>query len=142
MVRFFILFSLLFSIASSNEKESATKIIKAIVKVINTSSQEIWIDSEDQKITQLVNTKKLNFTNNCQDASVVILRKDSVLSDRCKEIPILVLDYNLLNKYDNSVSAFFWKKGRPNIVFLKDRIEKFNINLPLSYKIYEEETIW
>ena len=76
------------------------------------------------------------------EAQVHIIGKERKLEDGCERIPILVLDYDLLEIYENAVVAFFWKKGRPNIVFLKKRLEKFNIVLPESYKIYEEEKIW
>jgi len=39
------------------------------------------------------------------------------------------------------VGGFYWQKGRPNILFLKDNIDKYNIKLPSSMKQYIESEL-
>ena len=142
MFKFFIIISLLIPLSYADEKESATKIVKAMVNVINTSEQKIWIPEDDKNIFKLLNKGAFNITKKCENANLIILREKRLLAPKCMQKPLVILDYDLFNDYDNAVAAFFWKKGRPNIVFIKKRIEKFKITLPLSYEIYEEETIW
>lgn len=141
-MRTWLLIFLLFSSIHATEKESATKIIKAIISVISPKQQKVWVDKKNKNISQFIYLKSLNIKENCEDSNVLLLKSDVQLQKACKNLPALVLDYNLLNRYDNAVAAFFWKKGRPNIVFIKDRMKKFEIKLPMEYQIYEEETIW
>jgi len=39
---------------------------------------------------------------------------------------------------ENCVGAFFWKKGRPNILFIRERLRKKRIKLPPEYNRFIE----
>jgi hypothetical protein len=52
------------------------------------------------------------------------------------------LDYYLLDKIPQSFGAFFWKKGRPNIVFIKPRLKQQSLELSSELKPYIEEQVW
>ena len=127
---------------NASEKEYATKIIKNIVEVIDKSNTSVWIDSDDSGVLELLELKQLNVVKTCNNAKVLILSSEKSIPKSCIAKPILVLDYNLLEKHSNAVSAFFWQKGRPNIVFLKKRLQHFSISLPPTYEKYVEEQIW
>lgn len=144
MIRPILSVLLLVTFSFASEKESATKIVKAIVSTIDTDKKtlSVWIDNADQGVYKSLDTGILNIAKSCEDSEVLIVKKKLHLEEKCLQKPILVLDYDLLSVYDSSVSAFFWKKGRPNIVFIKSRLEKFDIKLPPSYEIYLEEEIW
>lgn len=142
MLKFFLLFFLSVSIAFASEINTATKIVEAITSVVNTNDASVWIEKEDIGIKKFLNTKAFTTSEECEDIGVFLIKKTHPFVLKCKNKPIVVLDYDLLKKYDNAVAAFFWKKGRPNIVFIKDRVKKFNIQLPKSYEVYQEERIW
>ncbi|MBC8237760.1 MAG: hypothetical protein H8E76_05965 [Helicobacteraceae bacterium] len=142
MLKFLLIVSLCYSFAFASEKETATKIVQAIVATVNTYDQAVWIQKNDKELLELLDVNRFNISDTCKDAGVLILQSSTSFSGACKDKPIVVLDYDILKDHKNAVAAFFWKKGRPNIVFIKDRIEKFNIVLPPSYEIYLEETIW
>lgn len=126
---------------NASEKEYATKIIKNLVEVIDKSNTSVWID-DDSDVTGLLELKQLNVVKTCKNAKVLILSSDKSIPKHCISKPVLVLDYDLLEKHNNAVSAFFWQKGRPNIVFLKKRLQHFSISLPSTYDKYVEEQIW
>jgi len=126
---------------NASEKEYATKIIKNLVEVIDKSNTSVWID-DDSDVTGLLELKQLNVVKTCKNAKVLILSSDKSIPKHCISKPVLVLDYDLLEKHSNAVSAFFWQKGRPNIVFLKKRLQHFSISLPSTYDKYVEEQIW
>jgi len=51
------------------------------------------------------------------------------------ERPILfVTDYRLLKNSFDIVGAFYWKKGRSQLLFIKNRLDAYNITLPTEYK--------
>ncbi|RLA70100.1 MAG: hypothetical protein DRG09_04090 [Epsilonproteobacteria bacterium] len=142
MFKFLSILLILGSLLNASEKEYASKIIKNLVEVIDKPNTSVWIDSYDTKVFGLFDLAKFNVVKSCKKAKVMILSSEKTIPKGCNTKPILVLDYELLEKHDNAVSAFFWKKGRPNIVFISDRIKHFSISLPASYDKYIEEKIW
>lgn len=142
MLKFFSLFLVLYSLLNASEEETATKIIQNLIEVIDKQNAKVWINSYDMKLIGAEGLKKFNLVKSCKEAKVLILSTVVVVPKECQNKPILVLDYDLLTRYNNAVSAFFWKKGRPNIVFISDRVKKFSISLPPSYSKYVEDQIW
>jgi len=59
-----------------------------------------------------------------------------------KKPKVFVLDYNLLSKIPESFGAFFFKKGRANIVLLAPVLKKQNIKVSKALDEYVEEKIW
>ncbi|HIP13235.1 MAG TPA: hypothetical protein EYG97_04480 [Arcobacter sp.] len=131
-----IIFSLLFitNFAFSSQIIISTKIISKIISAIH-SDAKIWIDNKEDYLN-IIDIEKLNIVSNCYIADVFITKGDVSLPSNCKNKPTLVFDYDLLYTNKNSVSAFFWKKGRPHIVFVKERLDKFNITIPSKYNSY------
>jgi hypothetical protein len=70
---------------------------------------------------------------------MALLAKKSV---KCKNVPIVALDYSLLKKDKNALGAFYWQKGRPNITFIANRLKKKGIKLPKEYERYIENNVW
>jgi len=138
----FILFIFCGSLLNASEKEYAAKIIKNIVEVIDTPKTLVWVDQEGSELIGSEGLKQLHIVKTCKEAKVLILLNGKGIPRSCVDKPILVLDYELLTKYSNAVSAFFWQKGRPNIVFIKKRLEKYSISLPSTYDKYVEDKIW
>ena len=127
---------------NASEKEYAAEIVKNLVEVIDKSNTSVWIDHDDSDLMESLELKQLNVVKTCKNAKVLILSSEKSIPKHCISKPILVLDYDLLAKHSNAVSAFFWKKGRPNIVFIKKRLQYFSISLPPTYEKYVEEQIW
>ena len=134
------MFLILGLMLNASEKEYAAKIIKNLVEVIDKSNTSVWVVSNDSDV--LGSLKQLNMAKTCKEAKVLILSSEKNMPKHCRAKPILVLDYDLLKKHSNAVAAFFWQKGRPNIVFLKKRLQHFSISLPPTYEKYVEEQIW
>lgn len=97
-------------------------------------------DIEIQKAFK--NVHRFNVVENFNDAKLIILSKNV---DKIKKFPkkhIFVLNYDLLETIPNSFGAFFWKKGRPNIVFIKPRLKEQLLKLSSELEPYIEEKIW
>ncbi len=49
--------------------------------------------------------------------------------------PILfVTDYRLLKNSFDIVGAFYWRKGRSQLLFIKNRLDAYHVTLPKEYE--------
>ena len=84
----------------------------------------------------LCNHKKYLCTNDMKKADLILLKRVTKVD---KNKPIFVLKYYLLRKYkDQAIGGFYWQKGRPNIIFIKENLKKFHIRLPYKFHNYIE----
>jgi len=81
---------------------------------------------------------KLRLVKRCGEADVLLLTGRVRIKGECRTKPAFSLDRRLLMKWENCVGAFYWKKGRPNIIFLKERLRKLRIDLPSEYNRFIE----
>jgi len=70
----------------------------------------------------------------CENADFMIIGKDTEEINYNK--PAIVFDEDLIKKVKNAVGALYWKKGRPQLIFIKNRLDKYKIQLPSEYKGY------
>ena len=140
MIRVILTLFSLFSLVLSNEFE--LKIIKEILSNLE-FKKKIIIYSSDQELS---NSLKQNYhtTTNCSNANLLIIRYQDDIPKNCKikDKSIFALDYELLYKTKNAFGAFFWKKGRANIVIIEPRIKKLHIKTTSSLDDYLEEKVW
>lgn len=130
------------SFATEASLDLEVKIIEKILKELSINKEKI-IWSDNKKICQALNIRKLVYTTpKCEDATIVILQDEENLPKECSKSIIFVLNYELLSKVPESFGAFFWKKGRPNIVILKSRLKTLSIQTTSSLEPYLEEKIW
>ena len=105
--------------------------------------ENMKIYSNDSEIQQsFEKSKKFHVVKSFKEAQIIILTKDTKLVKEFPNKHIFVLKYNLLEKIPNSFGAFFWKKGRPNIVFIKPRLQEQSLKLSSDLEHYIEEKIW
>jgi len=120
----------------------STKIIATLLKQLEGNKYRVWIDPHTEKNSIIITKEQLNTTKHCEDASILLLYSDTPIDSKCKNKVIFVLDYALLHKNTNAVGAFYWKKGRPNIVFIRPRLEQYKLKLSKSYDKYIEDSLW
>ncbi len=80
----------------------------------------------------------LKIADVCSKADIVLLTGKARMPRACKDKISFALGRDLLFKLDSCVGAFYWKKGRPNILFLKERLRERMIKLPPEYGKYIE----
>ncbi|EHP29231.1 hypothetical protein SMGD1_0704 [Sulfurimonas gotlandica GD1] len=130
------------SFASESSDNLRVQILEKIITEISVNKEiKVWSDNKN-----ILNTLKshniLNTTDNCEDASIIILQEQNNLLEECSSKTIFVLNYEMLSEIPKSFGALFWKKGRPNIVILKSRIKAQSIQVSNDLKPYLEEKIW
>ncbi len=114
---------------------------KIVSGIVQNNTLRIWSDNE--AINDFFRSTELyQVVLTCADADIIVLENEESLSKSCKKGNIFVLSYELLNKVPQSFGAFFWKKGRPNIVFIESRIEAQGLILSDRLIPYIEEKVW
>ena len=80
-------------------------------------------------------SSKFNIVNRCDDADVVLVSYQKDISPECEKKVLFGTRYQTLLK-EPTVGAFFWQKGRPNILFYKSRLQKQSIRLSKDFQKY------
>ena len=120
------------------EKKIMIKIAHAVVP----HKRVIKVCLRDTKLPADIYKKNFIIVQDCKMADLIILGKYNDQNYSSKNKPIIVLDYNLLKRYPDAVGAFYWQKGRPNVVMIAPRIKKMGIKLPVEFKGYVETRVW
>lgn len=81
---------------------------------------------------------KLKIVTKCEEADLVILSTTTEIPKPCLSKILFGTRYSHL-KNTNVVGAFFWQKGRPNILFYQQRLDKHHIKLNPSFDKYIEK---
>lgn len=84
----------------------------------------------------------LRVIDSCEKADIVILTKKFPV-EKCGNKPIFTTKYYLLKYNHNVIGALYWHKGRPNIILIRERLERFNITPPQELiQFIESENLW
>jgi hypothetical protein len=128
--------SLFFDAKEIDEIESRilTELISSICE-----KKVLKVYTDSQKIKKRLKNNNIEFKDRCLDVDVAVLK---FKNEQCLQIPIITLEYDLLKFYPQSVGAFFWQKGRPNIVFIAPRLKQHHIKLNADFDPFIEETLW
>lgn len=129
-------------LAAYQDEEMAVKVLEKIFASIDIG-QELKIYSNDKGIeSEFAKRKRFSVVSRCENASLLVLTDEVELDKGCKNRATFVMSYELLRKNKQSFGAFFWKKGRPNIILLKPRMESQNISTSSALEGYVEDKIW
>jgi len=110
-------------IASSSVKEK----IKLFIPKISKQEKDIY-------------SEYFYLTKDCKSANFIFDNK-GLLNESCKKLNKLYFTNNYRRLISNTkyYGAFFWNKSRPNIVFIKQRLEQYNVKLSKEYIKYIED---
>lgn len=122
------------------EVELEAKIISKMAQAFSAEKIKIYvpeISSNEKKIYEIFFT----VANTCQEANVVFVKKHVDIDTLCSEKDkfFFTNNYQKLLADNRYYGAFFWNKSRPNIVFIKQRLENSNITLPADYQQFIED---
>lgn len=121
----------------SAEITTATKIMEKISSAL-IHKNKILVFSEDSKNTNIVKfSTKLQNSLFCEEADIVLTNVN--MTSLCNE-KVLLFTTNYLSFINSpdAIGAFFYQKGRPNIIFREENLKKHNITLPKEFDKYIE----
>jgi hypothetical protein len=128
-------------IAKDTDIES--KIYITIFHAIYPNKNNIKVYTNDNsKKNFLKNIYQVRLVNNPKDADLLLLYKAIDIDIKNIYGVIFATTYHLLKDYkDVAIGGFYWQKGRPNILFLKQNLKKEKISLPQNIQKYIEEEL-
>ncbi len=129
------------SVSYADTKSSIeTQIIDRIASSMFPSQKiTVWGETAEQKYI-IEKSHKLYPAENIHSARLVIVSK-KVPENIPSNAILISTEYSLLAKEPRIVGAFFWQKGRPNILFIRERMEKANIVLGHEFDKYIEDEL-
>lgn len=111
-------------------------------KIYETFFAALWAGEKptvyvDTPIASLeLKSDKFTLTDSCKKADIAIMTQSEIPYD-CRKKIVFGTRYRHLNK-KFVIGAFFWQKGRPNIVFDRAKLRSKNIQLPASLEEFVE----
>jgi len=120
-----LLATLNFAYAQTPEQELVVKVLKLL-----SYKGKSMVVYEHQPSVSLQGSSFESLTHECHQAGLVYGSAFESLPLACKALPRFSTDYDDFQKDKNSIGAFYWRKGRPQLRFNKERCEAFNIILP------------
>ncbi len=122
---FLLAFSLTFCLAESPEQELIVKVFKLFT--IKGAPVSVY---EHIPAISLKGSSFTHIIGQCRGADIVYGSRFETLPDTCQSLPRFTTDYELFQHDEQVIGAFYWRKGRPQLRFSKERCERFNIFLP------------
>jgi hypothetical protein len=129
----FLLVLVIPAFSQSNTDYVEVRLIEKIL-IDMTDKQPVNVCVINYDANKILNYSKCLRITKCENADFMIIGKDSEEIDRNK--PAIVFGEDLIKKVKNTISALYWKKDRPQLIFIKNRLDKYKIQLPSEYKGY------
>ncbi len=120
------------------EVESTLRIYHDLFgSLLHKSHYSVYTDNR-QLYTVFSKSSHISLTSNPSSADALVITKKSTLesiSSANRKI-ILTTKYSLLRNSPKIIGAFYWRKGRAQLLFVKKRLERSGISLPGKYRKY------
>lgn len=116
-------------IISNIATSSIKKDVKLFIPEISTMEKDVY-------------SKFFTLSNSCEDANFIFIKRNINLNTLCENQEnklFFTNNYEKLLEDTRYLGAFFWNKSRPNITFIKSRLEKNEIKLPDDYDKFVED---
>ena len=135
MIKLFLI-SLLITTMYADDVKLASSIFNTIVSSItHKKNAAVYLYYDIESVSRYPD--KLQVVKDCSIADVVLLSSIKDIPKECESEILFGTRYSHL-KNKNVIGAFFWQKGRPNILFYRDRLAKHHIKLDKSFDKYIE----
>ena len=127
----------LFSFLNANDSLTLKLYEKVLTSVFHSQTIKVFADKSTKKI--LKNSDIFEVVDSCDKSVVVLVGKFSNLMDTCKNKPIFSTNYRAFKHTPNSFGAYYWRKGRPQLKFKRETLDRYQLSLPLALEKYIDE---
>ncbi len=135
MIRYLLIIALLGTLYADDIHLESSIFATIVQSVTKKKAPKVYIYKKIPSVLKYPNSMKI--VKDCALADIVLLSSIQNIPKECKGKVFFGSRYKHL-KNPQVVGAFFWQKGRPNILFYKNRLEKYHITLDKSYDKYIE----
>ena len=137
MKKLIIILIFSFTTLFASEINTASKIMEKISSALIQKSEISIFTNDSKNIKILESSKKLKNVLSCEESDLV-LTKTKINSFCKKKVLVFATNYLAFVKSPDAIGAFFYQKGRPNIIFREENLKKHNIILPKEFEKYIE----
>lgn len=114
-----------YAFAQTPEQELIVKVLK----LISIKNVPIVVYEHNPSIS-LEGSAFINLDEHCSHADIIYGSSFETLPESCQSLPRFSTDYDAFQKDDHVIGSFYWRKGRPQLRFDKERCDRFEIFLP------------
>jgi len=139
ITRYILLIYLLGIFINASEINIAAKIIDKTVASLFPKNEKVktWANQK-YHIDIISHSRKMSFSTYIKDASFYLVGS-TIPNYFPKDAVIFTTDLNLFYKNERIIGTFYWQKGRPNLMFLQSRLDKYNLSLSDEFIDYIED---
>lgn len=128
------------SFAHASEEAIAAQIIdKTLGSLFKSKSVKAWGDTPKQQAI-IGHSKTMIWVESPQEADFIIIA-EGVPSQFKANCILFGTDYDMLEQDARVIGAFYWQKGRPNLIFLRERLREHNLTLSSDFEKYIEDAL-
>ncbi len=122
----------------ASDMQYELKIYSTLLHNFFPTKQIIKVWSDDAKKDKMLSSLPIvKIVKNTKDADILIVEKDKKLP---KKKLIFATNYLIFKYYEkNAIGGFYWKKGRPNILFLRNNLSKNHLKLSSKFNEFIED---
>jgi len=135
LIKLLLILFLITTTWASDDKKASNIFNLIAMKLTDKSTPTIYLHKGNSSLEKYPGN--LNITTECAKADLVILSTTKDIPKECLEKILFGTRYSHLKNKD-VVGSFFWQKGRPNILFYKQRLKEHKIKLDSSFDRYIE----
>ena len=147
LISLFLLVAIAFGeqlfVVSSGPQELEAKILeKLFTDMVRSERVMVFILGEKREYYKK-NLKRyaerIVIVSSCEKAEIVFVAGElGELPEDCRKKTLFSTKREHLFRWYNCVGAFYWKKGRPNLLLIEERLRDMNIELPRDYRKFIE----
>ncbi|WP_041959526.1 hypothetical protein [Sulfurospirillum arsenophilum] len=127
LLKQFFVWGMLLSFAFAQTPEQ--ELIVKVLKLISIKNVPVVVYEHNPSIS-LQGSTFTNLAGQCSHADIVYGSNFETLPQPCKSLPRFSTDYEIFQKDEYVIGSFYWRKGRPQLRFDKERCDRFEIFLP------------
>jgi len=109
-----------------------------MMKIVGHKRVNVYCDSMEYKKI-LFQSKNITLVDAPYQADIIVQSKDG--SHFNNNLIVFTTKYRILKEHKNIIGAFYWSKGRPQIVFIRRRVDAHKLHLDNDLKKYLVEEL-
>lgn len=126
---------LLMSLEASEAKWTRLLLEQMITNIEMRKTQKVYL--ADETIRGVIEaSERFEIVPECIEADIVVDSRLEADGSCSEEKPTIVLSYRAFLKRGDAVGAFYWAKGRPTVIYLAPRLEKFQLQVTQKLQKY------
>lgn len=128
----------------SVDRDITAKVYGTVFSELYQNRDLVYVYIQDNSYLKYFNKKSIKATFDISKATVALVSSakelEKVVSQN-RDLAIFTTKQRILYKSDNVIGGFYWTKGRRQLIFIEERLNRYHISLPDEYKRYTIERL-